>query len=385
MVYQITKHTAFSLTSILTMCRKLYSARVLFAIIICIGFFAHPKSSTVQTYDLINYNLNGTPVNGIKIKTQIPFVNSGTMPTVRIEGFFYGEQAPVGIDIVWYVFNNTFTYARASSWGATTPPIYLSNENGYICLFIQDKPYFPRFHVSAFAKGMSQENVTSFSGWTIADEPLGGTEQTPVSYVNRFTGTVTIGNNYYSSGDVFLVATGPSGQFFRVSPTGFGVSDSAHLTTLQTRNYLTFSEIQNTAGKPLVLQHLHGGNVLIGKTSQTNTSYRLDVNGNVRANKVVVNTTGADYVFDSAYQMLSIDSLDAYVGMHHHLPGIPAADSMQKNGMEIGEMQTQLLQKVEELSLYVIQLQKVLREQDKKIHSLTNQLISAEHPTSSQH
>jgi hypothetical protein len=46
--------------------------------------------------------------------------------------------------------------------------------------------------------------------------------------------------------------------------------------------------------------------VLIGKTSQTNLAYKLDVNGNIRANKIVVNTTGADFVFDPGYHLLPL-------------------------------------------------------------------------------
>jgi hypothetical protein len=60
------------------------------------------------------------------------------------------------------------------------------------------------------------------------------------------------------------------------------------------------------------------GNLLIGKTSQTNTSYLLDVAGSARANKVVVNSTGADFVFDSAYQLPSLPVVASYIEKNHH-------------------------------------------------------------------
>ena len=56
-----------------------------------------------------------------------------------------------------------------------------------------------------------------------------------------------------------------------------------------------------------------GGNVLIGKTSQTNTSYLLDVAGNIRANKLVVNTTGADFVFAKKYHLIPLNELEKYI------------------------------------------------------------------------
>jgi len=102
--------------------------------------------------------------------------------------------------------------------------------------------------------------------------------------------------------------------------------------------------------------------ILVGKTSQTNTSYKLDVNGNVRANKVVVNTTGADFVFDSTYQLLPLDSLENYFQSYHHLPGIQPAAEMRQQGVDVGENQNKLLQKVEELTRYVVDLNKQVQE-----------------------
>lgn len=110
-----------------------------------------------------------------------------------------------------------------------------------------------------------------------------------------------------------------------------------------------------------------GGSVLIGKTSQINPSYRLDVNGNIRANKVVVNTTGADYVFDSAYMLMSLDSLECYFRIYHHLPEIPSAEQMKKNGLDVGEVEIRMLQKIEELTRYVVDLNKQLQLQQKEL------------------
>ncbi|MEO0555936.1 MAG: hypothetical protein AAF149_22230, partial [Bacteroidota bacterium] len=65
------------------------------------------------------------------------------------------------------------------------------------------------------------------------------------------------------------------------------------------------------------------GNVLIGKTSQSNTSYKLDVAGKVRANEIVVNTNGADYVFGEDYKHKSLDEVETFINENNHLPGIP--------------------------------------------------------------
>jgi hypothetical protein len=114
-------------------------------------------------------------------------------------------------------------------------------------------------------------------------------------------------------------------------------------------------------------QNATSGNVLIGETTQTNTSYKLDVNGNIRADKLVVNTTGADYVFDPGYHLSPLDSLNKYIQLNHHLPDIESARQMQQQGMDVGETQKELLQKVEELTLYVIRLNKQVQLQNNQL------------------
>lgn len=112
------------------------------------------------------------------------------------------------------------------------------------------------------------------------------------------------------------------------------------------------------------------GNVLVGKTSQTNSTYMLDVNGNVRANQVVVNTTGADYVFDPGHELSPLQDLGRYIAKEHHLPGIAPAAQMQQEGLNLGDNQTRLLAKIEELTLYLIQQDKETQALKEKIKAL---------------
>ncbi|MGD1958114.1 MAG: hypothetical protein ACFB2Y_04640 [Fulvivirga sp.] len=108
--------------------------------------------------------------------------------------------------------------------------------------------------------------------------------------------------------------------------------------------------------------YFDGPNVLIGKTSQSNTSYKLDVAGKVRANEIVVNTTGADYVFEENYKLKSLREVEAFINENNHLPGIPSATEMQAQGMSVGELNTKLLEKIEELTLHTINQQKEIEE-----------------------
>ena len=94
------------------------------------------------------------------------------------------------------------------------------------------------------------------------------------------------------------------------------------------------------------------GKVGVGTTSPT---HELDVRGTIRANEIIVNTTGADFVFTEDYQLRPLSEVKAFITENKHLPEIKSAQEMQENGVGVNELQTQLLQKIEELTLYILQ------------------------------
>jgi hypothetical protein len=98
------------------------------------------------------------------------------------------------------------------------------------------------------------------------------------------------------------------------------------------------------------------GNVGIGTT---NTSgYKLSVNGNIRAKDMTVYVSWADYVFASDYKLKSIDEVESFIKENKHLPDVPSETEVLENGINVGEMNKILLQKIEELTLYMIELKK---------------------------
>ncbi|RLC13548.1 MAG: hypothetical protein DRI57_16010 [Deltaproteobacteria bacterium] len=103
------------------------------------------------------------------------------------------------------------------------------------------------------------------------------------------------------------------------------------------------------------------GNVGI-RTSKPQSE--LAVNGTITAKEVVVTTEGwSDYVLKDDYKLMPLDELERSIEKNGHLPDIPSAEEVKKNGVSVGEMQAKLLQKIEELTLHVI-------EQNKKIGKL---------------
>ena len=107
------------------------------------------------------------------------------------------------------------------------------------------------------------------------------------------------------------------------------------------------------------------GNVGIGTDNPT---YKLSVLGNIRSNEVVVETGWADYVFDKKYILKPLGEVEKFIRENKHLPGIPSATEIQKNGLHLGDTQKMMMEKIEELTLYMI-------EANKKIEKLEKMLI----------
>jgi len=128
-----------------------------------------------------------------------------------------------------------------------------------------------------------------------------------------------------------------------------------------------FYNHDNNNNETQLMWILGNGNVQIGIPPATSSSYKLNVAGNVRANAVTVNTTGADFVFESTYKLFSLPEIEKYIQANHHLPEIPSAKEMQTNGLNVGDNQITLLQKVEELTLYMIDKDKQIGDQQKLI------------------
>jgi hypothetical protein len=137
--------------------------------------------------------------------------------------------------------------------------------------------------------------------------------------------------------------------------------------------YLNFSTI-NSGSLTEKMRITKEGNVLINQTTQFNAVYKLDVLGYVRANEIVVNVTGADFVFNPTYKLSTLSNLKKYINKNHHLPEIPSAATMVKDGLSVGDNQVKLLQKVEELTLYIIEKDKQLKQQEDRLKKIEAQL-----------
>jgi len=127
-------------------------------------------------------------------------------------------------------------------------------------------------------------------------------------------------------------------------------------------NGTTSTLFLNNSGGDVVMC-TSSGNVNIGTTTPA-AGYILNVDGRAMVEELRVELSGnwPDYVFEEDYQLPSIHNLEASVKANKHLPGIPSAEEVKKDGIIVGQMQTQMMEKIEELTLYIISLQKQIDE-----------------------
>lgn len=162
-----------------------------------------------------------------------------------------------------------------------------------------------------------------------------------------------------------------NGQIFDNGHFAYQMQHTGNST--QGNDYLAF-QVYNPNGSqvtPYALAINSSGNVGIGTSSP---DAKLAVNGTIHAKEVRVdlNVPGADYVFEKSYPLRPLAAVNKYIGLNHHLPDMPSAKSMGKNGIDVSGMNMKLLQKVEELTLYLIQMKKENALLNKRLKKVEN-------------
>jgi hypothetical protein len=233
--------------------------------------------------------------------------------------------------------------------------------------------------------GTGYGKVATFNS-KLNDEEVGiGTENNGYSWI----GTTTNHNfqiyansspklSVMASGNVGVGTTSPSARLHIINAEQGSSGNTLILGPVDGSNLrLGYNTencwIQSHGGRPLYINelgnnmilNLGGGNVGIGIN---NPQEKLAVNGNIRAKEVKVETANwPDYVFAKEYSLPNLKETEKHIQEKGHLPGIPSAAEVKNNGVDLGEMNAKLLQKIEELTLHLI-------DQNKKVESLNLRL-----------
>lgn len=122
-----------------------------------------------------------------------------------------------------------------------------------------------------------------------------------------------------------------------------------------------------------VMYLTNGGSVGIGTTNPGTD--KLAVNGTIRAKELYLTTTGwSDFVFEPGYNLRTLLQVENFIKKNGHLPEIPSQKEVEEKGVGVIDMQSKLLQKIEELTLYLIEQNKKNEEQNKRIQELEERL-----------
>lgn len=124
---------------------------------------------------------------------------------------------------------------------------------------------------------------------------------------------------------------------------------------------------------------LFSDKVGIGYTPPTEGKYRLYVMGGIKSEEVIVELSSnwPDYVFEPGYKLQTLFEVESYIKINNHLPDTPSATFVEKEGINLGEMDAILLKKIEELTLYVIELKKENAQQQTEIFELKSSIAQS--------
>jgi hypothetical protein len=182
-------------------------------------------------------------------------------------------------------------------------------------------------------------------------------------------GNSSISNNFNVGGNVGIGVTNPS-EKLEISGNGkvsgnFNITGNVGIGTSNPTANL------DVIGNGKISTNLNvGGKIGIG-TDSVPSNYKVAVGGKVLCTEINVQLVNdwvwPDFVFETNYNKMTLPELERYINTHKHLPNIPSADEIKNNGVNVGETNSMLLQKIEELTLYII-------EQNKKIENLQKEV-----------
>lgn len=158
------------------------------------------------------------------------------------------------------------------------------------------------------------------------------------------------------------------------SSTFIKLKDEDHGIEVDNEGRMKVKSMNNNQKCPILFNGLIGINIDENHLNYMNSKYSLCVRSGIITDKVAIKRYSigwwSDYVFDPDYQLMPIQDLRDYIFTNRHLPDMPSETEVMENGIELGDMQSILLKKIEELTLYVLQQQETIEQLEQRIVDL---------------
>ena len=258
----------------------------------------------------------------------------------------------IGSNPAGIVLENDIPYSLMVGFNSTKPTLFVSSANGGVTtgnVGIATTNPISKFQVGS--------GITKVSFGDCYGQPISwGTSYIGFNLSRTSAGTWTTETDGSANGGCAIYGNVGGAIFFTKVAGTTSHADQTGITDAQILSNVSMTITSD-------------GNVGIGTTDPG--TYKLAVDGAVAARRFKV-TLGNfyDYVFEKDYQLMSLDSVEAFVVQNKHLPDIPSQKEVLANGLDIGEFNALLLKKIEELTLYIITLKKDNEQLNQRIETL---------------
>jgi hypothetical protein len=271
-----------------------------------------------------------------------------------------------GADLRWYT---------TPDGGTTITPRHYFSQNGNMGVGGFSGPGVPLGRLDVIGAGTTSSTNTFILRNSVLDTILRV----------RDDGRMGIGYNGTSYGRTLNMG-GTGINFYTANEVAFGGAIFPTDTSLViwsnsgANNYLVLQPSWGNTGvgtyTPNAKFHINGAQLIGNNSARIAAGYELSVDGEIMCENLVMqnSTTWPDYVFDDNYQLMSIPDLEKSIRKNKHLPNIPSAAEIEKNGINMGQITKAYMEKIEELTLYIIELNRKNNALAEQVQQLAKQV-----------
>ena len=310
---------------------------------------AYTFSATIgQTYDI-----------SIWVKTGSQTVDPAFAGWTGVTGF--SNPTPISTSGTWAEY--TFVVSATESY----PQIFLytgSHGGGAVGdeLYIDGVSIVPHSSSDTQPPTSPILSSTGHTDTTVELNWSGSTDNVSVTGYNVYQDGALLESNVSGSSYQVLGLVASTSYNFKVSAIDAAGNESAHSDNVSVTTNAASGEGPTTVWTESGSTVSYLGEVAVG-TSSVPSGYTFAVNGKIRTREIRVDQdVWPDYVFEKDYDLLTLEEIQKHIEDKGHLPNIPSATEVRKNGVQLGEMSNLLLVKIEELTLHIIELKREIEQ-----------------------